>query len=183
LLLSSVLKAPTERGENKQRLFLTSRPEIPIRNGFYEMSQEQHRDFVLHDISPSIIGRDISIFLTHNLQLIAKKNFLKDWPSIETVSSLVQRSQGLFIWAATVCRYIDGAFAEDQIVEVLAGDNNGASPEGHLNMLYADILRSCIRANYNETIKQKLHSLLRNVVGSIAAELSLTTELQRRAVE
>jgi NACHT domain len=44
------------------RIFLTSRPEIPIRNGFCQIPDAEHRDFLLHNISPSIVDHDLSIF-------------------------------------------------------------------------------------------------------------------------
>jgi len=50
------------------RVFITSRLETPIRFGFRAMSDTAHEDFVLHDISHSIIRHDISIFLSSELQ-------------------------------------------------------------------------------------------------------------------
>jgi hypothetical protein len=44
------------------RVFLTSRPEIPIRYGFHQIPDSEHQDFVLHNISPSIVDHDISVF-------------------------------------------------------------------------------------------------------------------------
>jgi hypothetical protein len=38
------------------RIFLTSRPEIPIRYGFYQIQDTEYQDFVLHSISPSIMN-------------------------------------------------------------------------------------------------------------------------------
>ena len=32
------------------RVFLTSRPEVPIRNGFIQIPGTEHQDFVLHNI-------------------------------------------------------------------------------------------------------------------------------------
>ena len=49
------------------RVFLTSRPEVPIRYGIYEIPDAEYQDFMLHNISPSIVDHDISIFLEHNL--------------------------------------------------------------------------------------------------------------------
>src|SRR2546423_1881685 len=43
------------------RVIMTSRPEIPIRHGFYQIQDAEHHDFILHNISPSIIDHDISI--------------------------------------------------------------------------------------------------------------------------
>jgi hypothetical protein len=58
------------------RVLLTSRLEIPIRHGFYEILEAEHQDFVLHNISPSIVDHDIMIFLEYNLRLIRQECFL-----------------------------------------------------------------------------------------------------------
>lgn len=63
------------------RVFLTSRPEIPIRYGFNQIPTTEHWDFVLHNISQSIIDHDISVFLEHNLEIIRRECYLDtDWP-------------------------------------------------------------------------------------------------------
>jgi hypothetical protein len=43
------------------RVFLTSRPEVSILNGFIEMPNTEHQDFVLHNISPLIEDHDIAL--------------------------------------------------------------------------------------------------------------------------
>ena len=45
------------------RIFLTSRPELPICLGFKKMSSDAHQDVVLQEIPQTIIEDDISIFL------------------------------------------------------------------------------------------------------------------------
>ncbi len=42
------------------RVFMTSRPEIPIRHGFYQIGETGHRDFVLHNISSTVVDHDSS---------------------------------------------------------------------------------------------------------------------------
>jgi NACHT domain len=80
------------------RVFLTSRPDVPIRHGFYQMSEAEHRDFVLHNISPSTIDHDISNFLEYELRRIGEENFHDTrWPGAEVIKVLVQRASGLFI--------------------------------------------------------------------------------------
>jgi hypothetical protein len=49
------------------RVFLTSRPEIPIRYSIYHTILAEHQDFILQDIPPKIVNHDISLFLEHNL--------------------------------------------------------------------------------------------------------------------
>jgi hypothetical protein len=51
------------------RIFVTSRPETPIRLGFCDI-RAAHRDFVLQNISQSVIEHDISVFLKHQLKSI-----------------------------------------------------------------------------------------------------------------
>ncbi|KAF2623591.1 hypothetical protein BU25DRAFT_461964 [Macroventuria anomochaeta] len=48
------------------RVLLTSRPEVPIRHA-------EHKDVVLHAISPSIVDHDIGLFLEYHLRIIAKE--------------------------------------------------------------------------------------------------------------
>jgi hypothetical protein len=58
------------------RIFITSRLKIPIRHGIYQLPETEYHDFILHNISPSIIDHDISIFLEYNLRLIGQKRCL-----------------------------------------------------------------------------------------------------------
>ena len=63
------------------RVFLTSRPEISIRYGFYQIPEAEHHDFILHNISPAIVDHDITIFLEYNLRLIREEFSLEaSWP-------------------------------------------------------------------------------------------------------
>jgi hypothetical protein len=72
------------------RVFLTSRPEIPIRRGFYQISDAKRQDFILQNISPSIIDHDIRIFLQYNLNFIAIERSLgAAWPGEHTTPSSV----------------------------------------------------------------------------------------------
>jgi WD40 repeat protein len=41
---------------------MTSRPEIPIRHGFYQVPEADHQDFALYNKPPAIVDHDISIF-------------------------------------------------------------------------------------------------------------------------
>jgi NACHT domain len=155
------------------RVFLTSRPETPIRHGFDQISEDKHQDIVLHNISTSTINHDISVFLTYNLQLIGRENSLQDdWLGEDVIAYLVQKANGLFIWAATACRFIQGPFAEYQIGMILAGEIDAESPEGHLNHLYTAVLQNSVRPNYSEKVKQRLYSSLRKILGSIVVLFS-----------
>jgi hypothetical protein len=80
------------------QVFLTSRPEMPIWHSFYQISKTEHYDFVLHNISSSIVNYDISIFLEYNLRLIGEEDAQDPgWPGAEVIKTLVQSTSGLFI--------------------------------------------------------------------------------------
>ncbi|PQE16302.1 hypothetical protein CJF32_00006175 [Rutstroemia sp. NJR-2017a WRK4] len=131
------------------RVLLTSRPEVPIRHGFVQMADTVHQDFVLHRISPSIIDHDITLFLEYNLRQISEEDCLDaNWPGQAVVGTLVQSASGLFIWAATACRFIrNGLFVEERLRTLVegGGSNSSADPEEHLNGIYLTVLQTSIR--------------------------------------
>jgi hypothetical protein len=109
------------------RIFLTSRPEIPIRNGF---TDTEHKDYALHRISPLIVDQDIGIFLRHELRLVGHGS---DWPDTESIERLVEKSSGLFIWAATGCRYIKDGIPEERLRTILGSSTFDNTPREHIN--------------------------------------------------
>ena len=97
------------------RIFLTSRPELPIRDGFKEFLAEMHQDVILQDISQATIEHDISTFLENKFVKIRKKynNFhpadsslTSLWPSESSLRILTKMASPSFIFAATICRFI-----------------------------------------------------------------------------
>lgn len=168
------------------RVFLTSRSEVPIRNGFGEVPDGEHRDFVLHNISPPIVDRDISLFLQHNFKLIRKEQSLDiNWPGAEVIEQFVHIAGSLFIWAATACRYIqDGLCADDNVQILLGGSACTTAPEEHLNELYTTVLRRSVRQHYSLIETKALYSMLRRILGSIVILFSpLTTSSLRRLLD
>jgi hypothetical protein len=157
------------------RVFLTSRPEVPIRNGFSQMLEAKHQDFILHNISQSIVNHDIRIFLEQNLKLIAQERTLAaGWPGDEIIKCLVQNANGLFIWAATAYRFIrEGKrFAAKRLDMVLKNSSTAINaPENHLNKIYITILRHCI-SEYSDEEGEELQSVLTSLLGSIVTLLS-----------
>ena len=157
------------------RAFLASRPEIPIRYGICQIPDAERQDFVLHSISPSIVDHDISVFLGYSLKLIGQEDAQEPgWPGSEAIRRLVANASGLFIWAATACRFIrEGLSAEERLRMLLEGSNIPATPEQHLNGIYITILRNSIQPSYIEQERQKLYGMLKELLGSIVILFSL----------
>lgn len=98
------------------RVFLTSRPELPIRLGFSEIPDHDYLDLALHEISEKVTEHDIRLFLVNRFAKIRQdRNISRDWPSDEVIQELVTMSTPLFISVATVCRYIENSKWEPMI--------------------------------------------------------------------
>lgn len=160
--------------ENIQlRIFVTSRPEIPIRHGFNAMSGLAHQDCILHNIAQSVIERDISIFIKDEFGNIRKKRHLPiEWPGEQRISLLVHYADGLFIYAATICRFIDAFRPEKRLAQVLqpSAINTAAkrtSPTQKLDEMYTTVLKSSMYGRYYEDEQEELVKLFKQVIGTI----------------
>jgi hypothetical protein len=158
------------------RVFLTSRPEIPIRCGFNQIPNKERKDFVLHSISLSIIDHDISIFLKYSLRLIGQEHSLDTtWPGEDVIRYLVQIASGLFIWAAIACRFIrEGKrFAAKRLDTILKGSGSAVTaPEKHLDSIYTTVLKHSIAPEYTDEEKEVSYYMLRHILGSTAVLFS-----------
>ncbi|PMD28100.1 HET-domain-containing protein [Hyaloscypha hepaticicola] len=153
------------------RVFLTSRPEVPIRHGIRAIPQAEHQDFVLHNIQPMIINHDLSLFLEYHLGIIGQEWTLgPKWPGEEVLRQLVVHASGLFIWAVTACRFIHEGeeFAEDRLDEILEGTGLESTPEQHLDQIYITVLQSSIPTTLRPPEKVRLRARQRRILGSIA---------------
>ncbi|KAF3937930.1 hypothetical protein ABW19_dt0210345 [Dactylella cylindrospora] len=87
------------------RVFLTSRPELPLRLGFEKLSAGTYQDVVLHE-APGI-EHDITVFLKDEFTKMRKIHSIPpDWPEDSDVQKLAEMAVPLFIFAATACRFI-----------------------------------------------------------------------------
>jgi hypothetical protein len=158
------------------RIVVTSRPELHIRLGFKEMPNGTYQDLVLHEVPRSTIEHDIRLFLEHELSLIQKGRRLSvDWPSSHQIIALVELAVPLFIYAATVCRFVG---------------TKGRNPTKYLNKVleYKKSTFSQLDGTYLPVLEQLLNEQkddeeewltdFRDVVGSIVvleSPLSITS--------
>ncbi|KAJ6168709.1 hypothetical protein N7497_001552 [Penicillium chrysogenum] len=111
-LLALLQKAKSVR----LRIFLTSRPELPISLGFSEIAAHGYQDLALHEIPEEVTEHDIHLFLQDRFARIKHdRNISQDWPGDDVIQKLVTMSVPLFISAATVCRYIENAKWESKL--------------------------------------------------------------------
>ncbi|KFX99139.1 hypothetical protein O988_04021 [Pseudogymnoascus sp. VKM F-3808] len=169
------------------RVFLTSRPETPIRHGFYQIPDAEYHNFVLHSIPQSIINHDISIFLRYKLDCVANERSLgAGWPGEQVVKRLVCNASGLFIWAATACRFIrEGRrFAAKRLGMIMKSGSTINAPEKHLNEIYLTVLQHSISPDYTAEESDELYCILKTLLGSIVILFSpLPTQSLSRLVD
>jgi hypothetical protein len=176
---------------DRLRIFLTSRPEILIQRSFQQMLEARHQDFVLHNISPPLVDDDIAIFLKDNLRQIREDFSLEaGWPGDEAIENLVRSASGLFIWAATACRFIRKGrrfaayrlsmilkdrpvddFAADSSIDDSSTDSSAIedstiAPEEQLNRIYTTVLENSV-CNYTKQERKKWYKQLRQTIGAI----------------
>ncbi|KAJ9481264.1 hypothetical protein VN97_g12229 [Penicillium thymicola] len=147
------------------RIFLTSRPDLPIQLGFSEIRNQDYQDLVLHNIPEAVTAHDISFFLNWRLSKVRKQRSLPvDWPGGTDIQALVTLSVPLFIFAATVCRVLEDPQwdPEESLAEILT--HRGDKP--HLNRTYLPVLNRVLN---NQTEKQKIQPIqeLREILGTI----------------
>lgn len=164
---------------SKSGFSITSRPELHIRLGFRSVSGN-YEGFVLHEIPEDVIQRDIKAFFIENLNTIQEEYNLSVnddrrladtwpdiWPGDENISALIDKAVPLFIFAATVCRFISqrrGASPDTQLQKVLAFETK--SHESKLNATYLPSLEQQLEGlslrEHDEVIED-----LHRVVGTI----------------
>ncbi|KAL7796140.1 hypothetical protein V8C37DRAFT_23337 [Trichoderma ceciliae] len=157
------------------RVFVTSRPELPIRFGFSEI-KGKYQDVILHEIPEPIIKHDLSVFLKHELGKIRDKYNItvqehrqldEDWPCQSSIDALVKMAIPLFIFAATVCRFLADRRCgnpDERLRKVLTYRTK--SQEDKLNATYLPVLDQTIAGlsprDQNEVLQE-----FRHIVGSI----------------
>ena len=68
------------------QVFVTSRPELPIRLGFKKMPDGTYQDLILHEVPRPTIEHDITLFLEYQLREIREQRSLSvDWPGRDRI--------------------------------------------------------------------------------------------------
>ena len=123
------------------KFFVTSRPEMVVKEGFDH--SWDYSNLILHEVGKEIIKADIEVYVKD--YLVSKYN-RPNCPSENEVESPVNMSETLFIYAATVCKYITqkGSFSMPQhlsdVVNFTLETTSGLTTP--LNVLYERILNA-----------------------------------------
>ena len=140
------------------KFFITSRPEMHIEMGFCRpLLKSMTQMFVLHQVEPSTINKDIRCFFNQELSGLAHKHGGMDgWPTNEEVDSLCQRTAGFFVYAVATVNFLDHHLWDppDQLATIMASPESTVH-EGEtelkgytsLDSLYLSIFRRSFHKN------------------------------------
>jgi hypothetical protein len=95
-------------------------------------------------------------------------------PARKGLRQLVLYACGLFIWAATACRFIrEGKrFARRRLDTILKGSSSViTAPEKPLNEIYLAVLKHSISSEYLDEEKEEVCNMLKHTLGSIVVLL------------
>ncbi|KAL8996163.1 MAG: hypothetical protein Q9169_004272 [Polycauliona sp. 2 TL-2023] len=152
------------------KIFLSSRPDLS-RHGFEEMPSILHYTMVLHDVPRAIVDSDIKIYLKHELGLIQQRFRLPaQWPTTEAHETLAAKAGGLFIFAATACRFIGGAShakPQKRLQQICESTTINKLMTEELDQMYTLVLQNSIKGDYTEQEQESIEAQFRHVVGSI----------------
>jgi hypothetical protein len=139
------------------RLFLTSRRESSIERLFSRRTASKAtRSLVLHrDIAKNTVQADIELYLREELTQL-REDVADDieFPTEFEIRTLVERADGLFIYARTAVEYISSPDDDpDRRMAALikAKPSDSSRQYGRLDNLYSHVLREAHNSNKNAT--------------------------------
>lgn len=163
------------------RIFLSGRPELPVRHAFKSIPEAERHMFILHEVPTSLVNRDIKLYFQSQFSIIRKeRRFTDEWPGDRNINMLVESACGLFIWASVACRFLrEGRLSSSRRIAMLVGGHQSrADPERQLDHIYVTVLRNAIPPGSNQLETTEHLKLLRETLGRIVvlrSALSMTS--------
>jgi WD40 repeat protein len=155
------------------KFFITGRPEARIRSGFRLKSLRPHTEvFKLHEVERPSVDKDIRLFFKVELTEIGKNrsdcNLPEEWPSSAELDALCVKAAHLFIYAATVVKFVASQDHQPtrRLTDIIALPHD-TTKEGRagIDQLYTEVLKQAflnIQADDGE-----FYSSFQSVVGAV----------------
>lgn len=164
LKILQLLPRVRESSTMRLKIFLTSRPELPLRR-FFEKGTS-HRGLVLEKVAEESTKEDIVRFLGHRFAEIgAQANTGKDWPGGEVVEALATACMPLFISAATICRFVEQS-GEDPVERLADILNDQRRYVTKMDKTYGPILDRTLHGR-DKSDEEKQITRFKQIIGVI----------------
>jgi hypothetical protein len=167
--LLPLLAGPLQQLGGRLRLFITSRGEVSIQNMFEQISGPAQTVVKLQDLDTVIAQADIKTYIEHSFTAISsirRELALDNWPLAEDVDKLVKLSRFLFIYAATVVRFVQNPKFDPRLrlVQVLGQGQQSAGAYRQLDALYRQILNDAVTDPDEEILCLRLHAVVAVII-------------------
>ncbi|KAJ4039148.1 hypothetical protein NW756_009737 [Fusarium oxysporum] len=165
-------------GQVQLRFLFTSRGKAHISRGFRSLPDDLYCPMTLEKIestSEEQQPNDISLYISHTMGEIAKKNGVHaDWISQAEIRRLTDKANGLFIYAATACRFLDSDYFTDQgyrdeQLELIFNDEwETEGPQQTLDSIYTKVLEFADMKTSHKSLRDRVYSSISKILGFIA---------------
>lgn len=157
------------------KILITSRPELPIRLGFGAI-RGTFQDLILHEVPSDVVQSDLRIFLQDELGRIREdynnsvpghRQLQDPWPGTDSIERIAEMATPLFIFAATVCRFVSdrrGGSPDKQLHKFLVYQTRENASK--LDAIYLPILTQ-MTLDTSDEIRHELLADFHVIVGSI----------------
>ncbi|KAJ3805075.1 hypothetical protein F5876DRAFT_1607, partial [Lentinula aff. lateritia] len=174
-VLQPLVSAISKKELQGLKFFITSRPEPKIQAELKAYSSSGMKEFILHNVEKDIVQNDISVYLQKELQEI--------FSGEEQLNILTNLSQKLFIYAATVVRFVKEADGIARRKQRLRDCIKNAANLKDLNALYVEILDKATEKLQDEEMQEDLNII--HTIVSVRKPLTCQTiaELLHAEVE
>ncbi|KAK0200219.1 hypothetical protein DFS33DRAFT_1395744 [Desarmillaria ectypa] len=147
------------------RLIVSSRPVRVIATAF----KEKHWIYPLQlDTDMEDVNRDIQFYLERQFATVGDREFQAKCKELDAIRKLTKRASGLFIWAATIVKFVSGWPGISRIEAVLSTDIPSDATEA-LTTLYRTALNTVVSQIESPGTNADIKKCVRNVLGAILA--------------
>ncbi|KAB5590559.1 Vegetative incompatibility protein HET-E-1 [Ceratobasidium theobromae] len=134
------------------KFFITSRPDAAIHEKMISPENTSKSTFHLHDIEQSLVQEDVELYLQNELRFMS--------PSPSDLKRLATLADNLFIYAATVVRYIrlgkTDSNPHSRLATILSVDSESRKKLAQIDSLYTTILGGVLGEEELEPMKREV---------------------------
>ncbi|OBT63596.1 hypothetical protein VE03_07330 [Pseudogymnoascus sp. 23342-1-I1] len=178
--LVGMLRALEDLHQVQLRVLITSRRDDHILRSFEKLPIEMYSPSVLDKVrSPAKEDNevdDITKYLIHTLAKIAsERDVPASWISGDSIASLSKKADGLFIYAATMCRFLDCEdfddmeAREDRLEQILGDEIDADAPQQKVDEIYLKVLSFPHLCKLSQKSQMKFHEKTKRILGFITA--------------
>ena len=155
------------------KFLVTGRPEPRIREGFrLPLLAEVTDVFVLHEVEPSQVQKDIRLFFDHSFELVRRRTGLEDWPTREQLDLLCKRAAGLFVYAVATVKFVDKQYADpseqlDLLLQLPDSSVREARTSFNTNSTLDSLYTSIFQGAFGDSNDPDIDPRVRSVIGAV----------------